>query len=130
MEEGRPTVYRIKRGRIMAEGGTTKAQLEKVTKQLEAEVKIWDDRNWNPGAFRMGNAELYVRCEVIAIYKLMRDKLGITEDEFTLYLRTAVLESMQQLRKQNEEMQSAKLREDLTRGIHIIPPKNLKSGDL
>ena len=114
----------------MAEGALIGKQVEKITKELDAEVELWKQKGWDVSQYRMGAAELYVRCEVIAIYKIMRDKLGISEEEFTLYLRKAVLEQMQELRKVTDDAESQKLREKLTRGIHIVPPNNLKDGDL
>ena len=114
----------------MAEGATLKSRLDTVTKELEEETAIWNKKNWAITNYRMGHAEFYVRCEVIAIYKLMKDKLGISEDEFTLYLRTAVLDQMREQRKMQEANESAAIRRRLTEGITIVPPKNLKNGDV
>lgn len=114
----------------MTQEATLKSRIEKVSKELEVENDTWAKLKIAPGGYRMNDAELYVRCEVIAIYKIMKDKLGISEDEFTLYLRTAVLEQMRELRKTHEAARSQRVREELTRGIHIHPPKNLKNGEL
>lgn len=114
----------------MSQGGTVKEQLDKVTKELEVETDIWNRKGWAYTNYRMGHSELYVRCEVVAIYELIKDKLHISEDEFTLYLRRAVVKQLRELRKTQEAHESAELRKRLTDGITIIPPKDLKNGDL
>ena len=114
----------------MADGALLKKRLEKVTKELDTEVALWNTKGWDASQYRIGSAELYVRCEVIAIYKVLKDKLGITEDEFTIYLRQAVLDQMKELRRVTDEAESAAIRKRLTDGIHIVPPKNLKPGEL
>jgi hypothetical protein len=82
----------------MSEGGTVKAQLEEVTRQLMEEERKWTENGLNINQnWRMGNGEFLTRCEVIALTRIVKEKLDLSDDEMTLVLRKVTLEQMRQL---------------------------------
>lgn len=101
----------------MAEGGTIKHRLEEATEALEKEQEKWNELQITPHGYRMGDYEFYIRCEVLALTAIVREKLGISEDELTLKLRTAVREQMETMRPAVLEQRKKQIEQQLTQGI-------------
>lgn len=118
----------------MSEGGTIKSRLDKVSKELVDENKLWDEKGASISGWQMGQSEVYVRCEVLALAQIIRDKLGMSEDEMSLYLRIETLKFIQELREtlfpKIDEAKQQFLRQQIVEGIHpnsnppvkIVPP--------
>lgn len=101
----------------MSEGGSKKVRLEEVSKALEVELAEWHKNGIDPGNWRMATQELMVRCEVIALTKLIKEKLDIDEDEMNLMLKEVVLEQMKLLRPAAIQYKSDAVRDQILRGL-------------
>jgi len=108
----------------MAEGGTIKARLDKVTKELEEESKLWAQARLPDSSqmFRMGDGEFQHHCHVETITRLLKDVIGIDEDQMNLTYREVVLGEMRTLRQAAAEMRKQALRNDIVRGVPLLPP--------
>jgi len=112
----------------MAEGGSVKVQLEKVTKELEHEQELWakDHLPTAPQMFRLGDGEFQHHCHLEAIVQLLKDVLNISDDQMTLTYRTVVLREMRTLRKAAAEARKQALREHITKGVvNKVPPPSI-----
>jgi hypothetical protein len=103
----------------------TQERLEKATALLEAEQQLWIDNQIAPNSWRMNDSEFYMVCQMIAMYRLMKDVLGIEEDMFTAVLREVTTEELGKLRDQILTLKRNELMSKLTEGIQFTPPPDI-----
>jgi hypothetical protein len=101
----------------MSEGGTVKARLEKAEEALQAELKTWTELRLRPQGWRMGDEEFMFRCEQLTVAKLIKEKLGLTDEELQLEFKKVTLEQLQQLRPQVVAQQAEIARAAIMAGI-------------
>ena len=108
----------------MSDGGTIKAQLESVTKELEEEYELWSKEKLPPTAtiFRMGDSEFQHHCHVEALTRIVRDILQVSQEQMDLIYRGVVLQELRTQRLAAVEVRAQMRRAQITRGIR--PPGN------
>lgn len=105
----------------MSEGGTIKAQLEQVSRELNEELAEWRREQIDPQGWRMGNEEMLIRCEILVLMELIQEKFEISNDELNLRLRKIVLREYKKLRPEVVEMRKQAIMQQLTQGIRLKP---------
>lgn len=109
----------------MAEGGTRKAQLAALDKELQNEQDEWVKAKLpNPGQlFRMNDQEFQHHCHVETMLVILKEKLGMSDEELNLYYKRVVLREMEGLRVIAAKLRSAALRQSIVDGTGLFPPK-------
>ncbi len=109
----------------MAEQGSIKARLDKVTDELEVEVQLWHDAKLPPVGhiWRLGENEFMTHVHVMALDRLLRRLL--TNDEVELEIKTVFLEQLREARKLASEVRRESLRASVVDGINIIKPPEI-----
>jgi hypothetical protein len=105
----------------MAEGGKISEQLKQATKELDEELAIWREKQLNPQAWRMGDHELLIRCELLVLMDVIMERLDVSQDELNLKLKRRLTEMYRAMRPDVEKMRSEAIRRQLTNGIQIRP---------
>lgn len=101
----------------MSQGGSRKVRIEELNKQIDAELKEWHKEGIDPSGWRMGGMEFLIRCENIAISKLLMEKFDMEQEDMDVYLKEVVLEQMKMLRPQAIEQKSKAMKEQILRGV-------------
>ena len=99
----------------MSEGGTIKGKNEQIQKQLDAESKRWEAAGLPPpqAIYQLGPNQFMHHCHVLAISRLLIEKLGVSEEEAELTLKEVALEESKQL----FDLALQARREQIARGI-------------
>jgi len=112
----------------MAESGSIKVQLEKVTADLEEEMTLWGKDRLPSAAemFRMGDGEFQHHCHTEALTRIVREILDVSEDQMNLIYKEVVLREMRTLRKAAALARRQAMREHITKGvINKTPPPEI-----
>ncbi len=109
----------------MAEQGSIKARLDKITEELEVEVHLWHDAKLPPvgDIWRLGENEFMTHVHVMALDRLLRRMLP--EEEVELEIKTVFLEQLRDARKLATEVRRESLRASVVDGINIIKPPEI-----
>jgi hypothetical protein len=109
----------------MSEGGSIKVRLANVQKELEEEFKKWMDAGIPPvGAiYRLNDNEFMHHVHTLAHTKLLKEKLGLTDDEVELAMREVFLSELRLF----FPIVLEKRREQLT--AKIMPPGIIRPGN-
>lgn len=109
----------------MSEGGTFAGRLAEVQRQIDEEGKKWHKAGL-PGPkplYRMNDDEFMHHVHVIALTRLIKDKLDLSDDEINLYLHEEFLRQMQAMLPMALEARSNNVRQKIVDGVQIIAPK-------
>lgn len=101
----------------MSQGGTQKAELDRITAELQAELEKWEEQKLDPFGYRMNEQSLTIRCEILVLTEVIREHLGLTEDYVNAKLRRVLCEQLRLLRPVVEQMRSDAMRAALTEGV-------------
>lgn len=83
----------------MSQEGSIKFRLSKLDEEIDAEMKRYQAAGFPPPmiAWHMGDSEFMHHCHVWALTALLREKLGVTEEEVDLHLKTVFRDEMRKL---------------------------------
>lgn len=116
----------------MSEGGTKKAQLEKITQDIKEEEKLWMEAKLPPpgNVYVFGTEQFQYACKIEALTVLVRDYCGVSEEDMELEFKKIVLNELRNLRTIATQVRSQMVREELTKGIVMQPPKMPGNGGI
>lgn len=107
----------------MSKGGTIKGQLERVDRELKEEFEIWDEMGVIiVNTYRMNQTEWHHHVALLACERLLKEKLGVTEDEWQLFMKKTMLDEARSFRKIVKQAQSQALRSAIVDGVGVIRP--------
>lgn len=113
----------------MSEGGTKKSRLDSLEKSITEEQENWTALGISPQ--QVGADQFYLHSVSIALFRIIKDMLGVDEDEMNIILRETVLEQMQEMRENVEPQVRAARLSALQQAIvpQIIPPWQKGNGN-
>lgn len=98
----------------MSEGGTRAERLAAVDAELDKELDNWRAMQVNPGQYwRMGNAEFNIRCEILALMEILKDKLGLEQEDFDLVFKRVCLEELRKMRPEVQKQRREAIRNSI-----------------
>ena len=103
----------------MSLGGTIKEQLKKVQSRLDDINARWQEKGFPTPkrGYRMNDDEFMHHVHILAMERLMKSKLGITEDEMKLAIGEVWCDEMEKLEPLIEEARANAIRSQITQGI-------------
>jgi hypothetical protein len=101
----------------MSQEGTWPARLKKAEAELQVELDLWTESKLDPQGYRMGNYELLIRCEILVIMEVLKDRLDVTDDELNARLKEVMLRELSQLRPQVVEDRRRQIQAALMQGV-------------
>jgi hypothetical protein len=112
----------------MAQGVNQKAMQEKLAdsqRLIDEEVQLWEEKGLNiHGSISPNIHHFHFACRLIAMQKIMMDKLGVTDDEFQLVMNEVVLKELGEWREKLFEQFDAFKEQQLRQAL--APPPGFK----
>lgn len=107
----------------MSEGGTIKGQLEQVERELQEEFKIWDSLGVIiADTYRMNNTEWIHHIGIMTAERVIKEKLGLSNDEWQLFMKKTMLEEAKKFRPIIEKARSDAIKRQIIDGVIIKNP--------
>jgi hypothetical protein len=111
----------------MSEGGTVKAQLEKVEQEIEEEMKLWMQAELPPPdtAWGFGHMQLHASIRLDTLVDIIRDELGVPEEKMDLVYKRKRLAILREMRPAVMQARSEAQRNAILDGIMFKPPPDI-----
>jgi len=111
----------------MSEGGSIKVQLEQIEADLKEEADRWEAANipFIGNIYRMNTNEFMHHVHVLALTRMLKDYLGVTEDKIQLMIKTVFLEEMKNTFPLVQDARNQAIRNAIVDGVNIIKPPEI-----
>jgi len=106
----------------MSQGGTKRARIEKLNKDIDEEVTLWKEAQIAPEAWQPGPMNFHYRCEFLTLSRLVQRHLELSDEDMNIVFKEVFLEQLRILRPQAIEQRSAAIRAQIMANGRIAPP--------